>query len=90
MANDFEEWAILELMGHRKLAGKITEATIGGSAFVRIDIPNGATQFYSAGAIYCITPVDEVLAVAAAGTFAPIPISRWELPETTISDDEEF
>ena len=35
----FEEWAVLELMGHRRLAGKVTEATIGGGAFLRIDIP---------------------------------------------------
>ena len=35
----FEEWAILELMGHRRLAGKITDAVIGGGAFLRIDIP---------------------------------------------------
>jgi hypothetical protein len=35
----FEGWAILELMGHRKLAGHLSEQTIGGAAFLRIDVP---------------------------------------------------
>lgn len=25
--DQFDEWCILELMGHRRLAGKVTEAT---------------------------------------------------------------
>lgn len=35
----FEGWAILELMGHRKLAGFLSEQAIGGASFVRIDVP---------------------------------------------------
>lgn len=31
-------WAILELMGHRRLAGFITEQEIGGSAMLRLDV----------------------------------------------------
>lgn len=43
MSEAYEGWAILELMGHRKLAGYLSEQTIGGSAFVRIDVPNHCT-----------------------------------------------
>ncbi len=35
----FAQWVILELMGHRKLAGYLTEQEIGGGAFLRLDIP---------------------------------------------------
>lgn len=35
----FEGWAILELMGHRRLGGYLTEQEIAGAAFIRIDIP---------------------------------------------------
>jgi len=35
----FEGWAILELMGHRRLAGRLTEALVAGAAFIRIDVP---------------------------------------------------
>lgn len=58
-------WAILELMGHRKLGGFLSEETLAGAAFVRIDVPGPerpadgdpfgekalATQFYSPSAV---------------------------------------
>ena len=34
----FEGWCILELMGHRKLAGFVTEETVAGAAFIRLDV----------------------------------------------------
>lgn len=89
----FEEWAILELMGHRKLAGKVSESTIGGAPFVRIDIPGSATQFYSPAAVYCITPTTEELARVFAKTNTPQPIELWELKipmiENSVPDGEE-
>jgi hypothetical protein len=81
----FEQWAILELMGHRRLAGKVTDAEIGGGAFIRIDIPmrNGenSTQFYSPGAVYCITPTTEEIACKMAMTYQPEPVNRWEFAQ---------
>jgi hypothetical protein len=35
----FESWAIVELMGHRRIAGRVTEQVIGGAALLRIDVP---------------------------------------------------
>lgn len=35
----FESWAIVELMGHRRIAGRVTEQVIGGQALLRIDVP---------------------------------------------------
>jgi hypothetical protein len=46
-------WGLLELMGHRRLAGLITRDDGG---LVRIDVPNGCTQWYGPAAVYCITP----------------------------------
>ena len=85
MEGKFEEWAVLELMGHRRLAGKVTDAVIGGGAFLRIDIPgkNGqqTTQYYSPGSVYCITPTSEEIARAVAAQNEPAPVYRWELPQ---------
>jgi len=84
----FEGWAILELMGHRRLAGFVSEATIGGGSFLRLDVPKGedggseavATQFYSPSAVYCITPTTEDIARKVAGISAsPFPVTRFEL-----------
>lgn len=88
----FEGWAVLELMGHRRLAGYLSEATIGGGAFVRIDVPGlgddpVATQFYAPGAVYCITPTTEDVARAVARRNQPEPVHRWELPRPVEPDE---
>ena len=81
----FEEWAILELMGHRRLAGKITDAVIGGGAFLRIDIPmdddKWTSQYYSPQSVYCISPVSEERARMVAKNNQPAPVHRWEFPQ---------
>lgn len=35
----FEGWAILELMGHRRLAGYVREVELAGQGMLRLDIP---------------------------------------------------
>lgn len=80
-----EGWAVLELMGHRRLGGYVTEATIFGVAMCRIDIPAvgetaAATQFYGGAAIYALTPTTEAIARAVAESFRPAPVERWQLP----------
>ena len=83
----WEGHAILELMGHRRLAGHLSEQTIGGSSFLRLDIPGeegkpAVTQFYSGASVYCITPCDEETARAVAASLTERgPISRYELPQ---------
>jgi hypothetical protein len=78
-------WAILELMGHRRVAGEISEQLVAGAPFLRIDVPGPdgammATQFYGAAAVYAITMTTEEVARAAAAASQRWPISRWELP----------
>jgi hypothetical protein len=34
-----EQWAIVEIFGHQRIAGRLTEQTIGGCSFVRVDVP---------------------------------------------------
>lgn len=75
-------WAILELMGHRRLAGYVTEQDIAGAAMLRIDVPGDppTTQYYSGAAVYCITPTSEETARQVATMGRPAPVQRWELP----------
>jgi hypothetical protein len=87
--NGIDGWAILELMGHRRLGGRLSEVTIAGGAFIRIDIPHPneagiitATQLYSPAAVYAITPTTEVIACEIARG-APEPVSRWDLRALT-------
>lgn len=82
----FGSWAVLELFGHRRLGGYVTEQTIGGGAFIRIDIPAiddepAVTQFYGPAAVFSLTPTSEEAAVAVARRNRPEPVHQWELPK---------
>jgi hypothetical protein len=35
----FTGWAVVEMLGHKKLAGFVSEQVIAGSALVRVDVP---------------------------------------------------
>jgi hypothetical protein len=35
----FESWAIVEVMGHKRLAGFVSEQAVGGASFIRVDVP---------------------------------------------------
>jgi hypothetical protein len=79
----FKSWAVLELMGHRKLAGIVSEQAMFGTGLIRIDVPSGegySTQFYAPSALYALTPCSEELARAFAQQHQPRPVERWELP----------
>ena len=83
-SQDFDEWAVLEIMGHNRFAGRVMEQSIGGSSFVRIDVPavgdrQPFTKIFGAGSIYCITPVTEDVARRIALNLTPEPVNRFEL-----------
>jgi len=82
----FNEWALVELFGHQKIVGKVTEATMAGGAFLRVDVPEfdkhpAFTRFYSPGAIYSINPVTEEVARGLMVNYRHEPVSRFELPQ---------
>lgn len=84
-ANPFAEWVVIELMGHRRLAGYLTEQEIAGRGFLRLEVPavdgqSPATQLYNPTSVYCITPTTEEVARAVAASARPAPVQRWELP----------
>ena len=60
----FDVWAIVELFGHQVIAGRVTDQTVGGETFVRVDVPvidarPAFTKLFGKGAIYSITPTTE-------------------------------
>lgn len=82
----FNEWALVELFGHQKIVGKVSEASLAGGAFLRVDVPefNGEsafTRFYGPGAIYSINPVSEEIARGLMTSYRNKPVSRFELPQ---------
>ncbi len=82
----FDEWAIVELFGHQKIVGKVSEAVLAGGAFLRVDVPavderKAFTRFYGPSAIYSISPVDEEIARAAIAQYRHEPVRRFEFPQ---------
>lgn len=90
----FAGWAVLELMGHRRLAGYVQEVELAGQGMLRLDIPDEvpatdgeqtgyapiATQFYSPGSVYCLTPCTEDAARAVAARSYVRPPAMLGLP----------
>jgi len=86
-----EMWAIIELFGHQRIAGFVTEAEIGGCSFIRVDVPgvDGSapiTKFYGNGAIYSMTPVSEELVKLFVQRFKPAPLNVY-MPEIRQLED---
>lgn len=93
-------WCVLELMGHRKLAGWVSD----DAGLLRIDVhlhdPDTeqgsapiATQWYGQAAIYCITATSKENCLALTKSHQPRPIGRWELApapaEQLVADADE-
>lgn len=128
MNDPYEGWAIVELMGHRRLGAFVSEVEIAGAAMLRLDVPEHpwqegctcgsekpdsthhddhhydchmfrdpdaddrpvdvhATQFYSASALYCLTPTTEEMARAIRSR--PAPVQQWELQRPALPPADE-
>lgn len=81
----FGEWVIIEQLGHRRLAGWLTEQTIAGHGYLRLDVPAvdgqpATSHLLAHSSIYAIHPVGKDVAAAVAEQCRPTPVQRWELP----------
>lgn len=76
------QWAIVEIMGRKVVAGYITQAVQFGLPMLRIDVPATSvfptfTQDYGAQAIYAITYVSEQVARMTAEANKVNPVSVY-------------
>lgn len=99
MAEKFEAWGLVELMGHQRVAGRLSEQPLGGGNMLRVDIPNGdgfRTAYYGASSIYAVHITDEAAARKLAGNQGARPPYAYELsqavariaPSAPVYDDE--
>jgi len=85
-----DSWAVVELFGHQRIAGRVTDVTLGGCSFLRVDVPATTkpayTKYFGNGAIYAMTPCTEEVARLAAQQIEryhePIPV---ELPKPPLA-----
>jgi len=68
-SDNLKSWALVELFGHQRIVGFLSQQTFGTGVLLRVDVPDltkdskvvrkGFTRYFGLSAIYSITPVDE-------------------------------
>lgn len=86
MTEKFEAYALVELFGHQRMAGKVTEQSIGGASFIRIDVPEtqrqpGFTRILNPSSIYAINPITIEAMTAMAENLNKAPIQAYDIQE---------
>lgn len=66
---ELKDWALVELFGHQRIVGYLSQQTFGTGVLFRVDVPDllkdgkkvrdGFTRYFALGAIYSITPISE-------------------------------
>lgn len=82
---DAAVWAIVELMGHVRVAGRLSEEEKFGAKMGRLDIPQGdgfVSQYFGSGSVYRITIVTEDVARHVSKQTTAAPVSPWDFPKT--------
>lgn len=86
----YEGYAIVELLGHRRLGGHVMAVTFCGVPMLLVNVPGDgdtvvATQLVNPQALYCLTPCSEAAARAVAAANRPEPVHRYEMPTLPLS-----
>lgn len=89
-----ETWAIVEIMGNKKIAGLATTEVFGSTSMLRVDVPEtksnqAFTQYYGMSSLYCISPVDRETAIKMVESLSIKPPIAWEInKEISIKADQ--
>lgn len=75
---------VVELFGHQKIAGYVSEHNVAGAPFIRVDVPEtdtapAFTRMFHPNAIYCFNPCDIETMVAMVDRLEVRPIEPFEI-----------
>ena len=98
--DDGWEWAIVEVMGHRRHVGRTREVERYGIKMVRVDVPtNGdpeahgwTTHFYTGSSLFGVTPCTREAALAANKPYerpALLSYRSRESEDADLADDRD-
>ena len=91
-----DEYAVVEIFGHRRHVGRILEVDRFGAKMLRIDVPgdgkfeNGfTTHYYGGSSVFSLTPCDRVTVERLNASASAPPAGRltYRAPD---DDDGEF
>jgi hypothetical protein len=79
-----EQWAVVQQLGHKRTAGRVTEEERFGVKLLRLDVPQAdgsfVTKLVGGASIYDVTYVGELEARAVARASHQEPVHAWEMP----------
>jgi hypothetical protein len=92
---ELKSWALVELFGHQRIVGYLSQQNFAGGVLFRVDVPDltkegkivrrGFTRYFGLSSIYSITPVDEAtvreLLPSVSGAPDPRPFSLHSFEE---------
>lgn len=83
---ELKDWALVELFGHQRIVGWVSQQTFPSGVLFRVDVPDllkggkvirpGFTRYFGLGAIYSITPLDEATVRAMLPSIDGTPAAR--------------
>jgi hypothetical protein len=80
-------WGLVEIMGHQRIAGRLSERSIAGTNLLQVDIPlsdepeHFRTPFVGGGSIYALYPTDEKTARALAKRPGTRPTYQYDVEQ---------
>jgi hypothetical protein len=89
--SEYEGPAIVELMGHQRIAGFVREVSIAGAGFLRVDVPSDppTTHYQSPSSLYRLTPTTEDIVRKLAQRWRPEPVSVYDLPRLPARSEDD-
>lgn len=57
-----DQWAVVEVMGHRVIIGRVRECVVADAPMLHVERPDGITQLVPPSSLFCITDVTEDVA----------------------------
>lgn len=98
-SQELKAWALIELFGHQRIVGFLSQQSFGTGVLFRVDVPDlassgkvireGFTRYFGLGAIYGITPISEEMVRKLLPSIDGTPGEARALTSRSYSRDEE-
>jgi len=99
-STELKSWALVELFGHQRIVGYLSQQSFGTGVLFRVDVPDltssgkvireGFTRYFGLSAIYSITPVSEEIVRKLLPSIDGTPGEARALTSRSYSRDEEY